>query len=196
MTLKDALKARKAAMKNAVDDKFWEVQLDVEVVERVHVIEYVKASSKLEAQAIAREQFERLTPAIIHDIAPRDWSKKNRYDLQHLRIGKIGKRKKFTLSELQRKILRALIDGKYLARSYTQWALVDPKTKDKWGYHESETVSSICIEALFRKGLLIDLATANMCATEVKMQTALGSLPKLSRYTINKSTVSTLGLRL
>ena len=196
MTLKETLKVHKKAPVKKKDNGFWEVRIDVEVVEQMYSIEYVKASSELEAQEIARKQFDRRTPKLVHDRTSRDWYDKNRYSLQHLRITKTGKRKKFSISEKQREILGGLIEGKYLKYSYDRWSLVNPAIKNSWSGYESVPVPSISVDSLFQKGLLIDLTTASMSEKEVEIQAALGSLPELKAYTIDMVAVNTLGLRL
>lgn len=197
MTLKDALKSRKASMKQKSDDGgFWEVRIDVEVVEPVHIIEFVKAESGLEAQIIALKQFEKRSPVLVHDRAARAWNDDDRHKMQHLHITQTTPRKKFTLSKLQRATLIALTEGKYLHRGYSRWSLVDPSSDDGYGRYESEAISSISIDSLFQKGLLRDLVTSDMTGLEIDMQTALGSMPELKAYTIDKEVVETLGLRL
>ncbi|KKL78761.1 hypothetical protein LCGC14_2021650 [marine sediment metagenome] len=196
MTLKDALEERKTSMKRKVDEGFWAVRIDVEVVEPVHIIEYVKASSGLEAQTLALKQFEKRTPALVHDRAARAWDDDGRHKIQHLHVTHTKPRKKFILSKLQRKILKELLEGKYLTRGYTRWALVNPLVSNKWGSYESESVSSISIDSLFQKGLLIDLVTSNMSDTEVDVQTALGSMPELEAYTVDREVLKTLGIRI
>lgn len=198
MTLKDALKARKTSMKKKIDEDFWEVRIAVEVVEPVHVVEYVKASSGLEAQALALKQFEKRSPVLIHDRAARVWQDNNRHKMQHPHITETKPRKKFILSKLQQATLKELLKGKYLNRSYNRWSLVNPCVKDRWGNYESESVSSISIDSLFQKGLLTDLATVDMGALEIEMQKALGSMPDNFKkaYTIDKETMKVLGIRL
>ena len=200
MTLKEAImkKTSKASKTKTDDGEFWEVRIDAEVIEQVHIVEYVKASSKAEAQEAAFKQFKKRTPAIVNSQAMRKWKDENRYSLQHLRTTEIQKRKKPAFSKLQREILKALMEGQHLQRSYSQWVLVDPTTyTDKWGNNYSErSVPKVSVNALFRKGLLIDLVTANMSEQEVEMQTAIGSLPEQKAYTIDKKVVKALGLRL
>lgn len=199
MTLGEALKETRKKHKKASAKKgneFWAVRIKVEVVEQVHIVEYVKASSVLEAQTIALKQFDRRTPELVHDRASRIWKDKNRHSLQHLRITETKKRKRFTISKKQREILQGLIAGKYLKHSYSRWCLVDPSTKDLWNSLESVAVPSISVDSLFQKGLLIDLATASMNDKEIEIQSALGSLPELKAYTIDMVRVKTLGLRL
>lgn len=195
MTLKEALKERKKATAKKKASGFWKVHVEVEVVEQVHIVEYVKASSVLEAQAVALKQFNRRTPKFVHDRAKRDWRNDNRHSLQHLQIAETKKSKKFSVSEKQREILKELIKGKYLDRSYGRWCLVDPTSKkSRWA--ASVSVPGISVDSLFQKGLLIDLATANMSDKEIEIQDALGSLPELKAYTIDMARVKTLGLRL
>lgn len=198
MTLGEALKETRKKHKKASAKKgseFWAVRIKVEVVEQVHIVEYVKASSVLEAQTIALKQFDRRTPELVHDCASRIWKDKNRHSLQHLRITETKKRKKFTISKKQREILQGLIAGKYLKHSYSRWRLVDPATSQGTWYIP-KGVPSVSVDALFQKGLLIDLATANMNDKEIEIQSALGSLPELKAYTIDMAMVKTLGLRL
>ncbi len=195
MTLKDALKERKTTMKQKVNEGFWEVRIDVEVVEPVHIIEYVKASSGLEAQALALKQFEKRTPILVHDRANRAWNDDDRHKMQHLHVTSTSPRKKFVLSELQREILRGLLKGKYLIYN-RRWHLIDTTTKDSWGCCDSESVSSTSIDSLFQKGLLTDLVTSNMSDTEVDVQTALGSMPELNAYTVDRKVLKTLGIRI
>ena len=192
MTLKEALKERKKAATKKKDNGFWAVRVEVEVVEQIHIVEFVKASSAIDAQKIALKQFERRTPELIHDRAAREWRNKNRYSLQHQRIAKTSKRKKFIVSEKQRKILKELVGGKYLERTYSRWYIVNPTNKTVW----SKAIPSVSVDSLFQKGLLIDLTTANMSDQEIAVQEAIGSLPELKVYTINKAVVKTLGLRL
>lgn len=196
MTLKDALKARKTSMKRKSDDGFWEVRIDVEVVEPVHIVEYVKAESGLEAQMIALKQFEKRPPVLVHDRAARTWNDDGRHKMQHLHVTHTKPRKKFTLSKLQRKTLIALKAGKYLQRGYSGWSLVDPSSDNGYGGYEKESISSISIDSLFQKGLLRDLITSDMTDLEIDMQTALGSMPELKAYTIDMKVAKTLGLRL
>ncbi|KKK88395.1 hypothetical protein LCGC14_2743610 [marine sediment metagenome] len=114
--------------------------------------------------------------------------------MQHLHITSTKPHKKFTISKLQRKILRELNNGQYLKRNYTRWILVNPKVSWGHGVYKSESVSSISVDSLFQKGLLRDLVTADMSDLEIEMQTALGSIPKLKAFTINKEAIKTLGL--
>ena len=195
MTLKEAIKDRKKASIKKKDNGFWAVRIEVEAVEQVHIIEYVKASSVLEAQTIALKQFNRRTPELVHDRATRIWKDKNKHSLQHLRVAETKKRKKFSVSEKQREILQALIKGNYLEYRYNQWCLISPTTSSGTWY-TSKGVPSVSVDSLFQKGLLIDLATANMSNKEVEIQDALGSLPELKAYTIDMARVKTLGLRL
>lgn len=196
MTIKEALKERKVSIKKTDNEGFWAVRLDVEVVEQAHIIEYVKASSGLEAQMTALKQFDKRTAELVHDRAPRSWRDEDRHSLQHLRVTETKRRKKFTISKLQRKILKALMEGRYLERNYSRWHLIDPTVKNRWGHHELKTVSSVSIDSLFQKGLLTDLITSSMDEQEVEVQKALGSLPELKAYTIDKEVVKTLGLHL
>ena len=201
MTLKEAIKkAHKERKKTSIkkkDNRFWAVRIEVEVVESVHIVEYVKASSSEEAQTIALKQFDRRTPELVHDRASRVWKDKNRHSLQHLRVAETKKRKKFVISEKQREILQGLIIGKYLERIYSRWYLVDPSSKSSVrSMHYRHHIPSVSVDALFQKGLLIDLATANMNDKEIEIQSALGSLPELKAYIIDMARVKTLGLRL
>ena len=189
MTLKEAIKEHKGTKSSG---GFWAVRVNVEVVEQAYIIEYVKASSSEEAQTIALKHFERLTPELIHDRASRDWGDKNRHSLQHLQVAETKKRKRFSISEKQREILKELVKGKYLKRSYRQWFLIDPTHTTSI----RKSVPSVSVDSLLQKGLLIDLATANMSDKEVKIQSARGSLPELKAYTIDMAIVKTLGLRL
>ena len=198
MTLGEALKETRKKHKKASAKKgneFWAVRIKVEVVEQVHIVEYVKASSILEAQTIALKQFDRRTPELIHDRASRSYHNKDRHSLQHLQVAEIKKRKKFYISKTQRKILQALIKGNYLEYKYRRWSLINP-TISPGTWHIPKGVPSISVDSLFQKGLLIDLATANMSDKEVEIQGALGSLPELEAYTIDMVRVKTLGLRL
>lgn len=196
MSLKDALKVRKANMKEKNNEGFWQVRLDVEVVEQVHIVEYVKAPSKAEAQAIALTQFHKRTPVIVHDRAARVWNNDGRHNIQHLNITKTERRKKFTISRTQRFILNELRKGKYLEHGYNHWSLVDPSVKPSWKNFASNSVPNVSVDSLFQKGLLTDLVTSRMSEQEAEMQKALGSLPKLVAYTIDEKVVKILGLRL
>lgn len=201
MTLREALKeARKKHKKTSVKkggNGFWAVRVEVEVVERVYITEYVKASSKLDAQTIALKQFDRRTPELVQDRASRVWGDKDRHSLQHLQIAEIKMRKKFSISKRQREILQNLIKGYYLKYQYRRWHLVDPSTKNSWNnVFRSISVPRVSIDSLFQKGLLIDLTTANMSNKEIEIQKALGSLPELKAYTIDMARVETLRLRL
>ncbi len=196
MTITEALKARKTTMIKNANNNFWEVRIDAEVVEPVYITEYIKASSKAEAQAIALKHFKKRSPVLIHDRADRIWQDDNRHRVQHPNITKTTKRKKFTFSELQRKVLKGLMCGMYLERPYTNWYLKDPVKKDKYGNQIAINVSGMCIDALLRKGVLIDLITSNMSKQEVAVQTAIGSLPTIKAYTVDKEVVKTLGLHL
>ena len=197
MTLKEAIKTHKKTSPKKRDNGFWAVRIDVEAVEQVHIVEYVRASSQAEAQTIALKHFERRTPELIHARAARVWKDKNRYSLQHLQITETKKRKRFVISKKQREILKELVKGKYLERTYSRWSLITPAHTPNLGtWYASKAVPSISVDALFQKGLLIDLATANMSNKEIEIQGALGSLPELKAYTIDMAVVKTLGLRL
>jgi hypothetical protein len=201
MTIKDTLKkvdTHKRGERALLDTGYWEVRVDVEVVEHIHVIEYIRASSEAEARTIATNQFNKRTPVYLCNSAPRRWKddEHNYYALQQFHIAEIKKRKKFILSPRNKEILRELLTGKYLVFEYTRWYLVDPTVKTKWGNLREERVSSACIESLFRKGLLTDLITVDMTDQEIKVQTALGSLPTLKAYTVDKAIVKALNIRL
>lgn len=200
MTIKDTLKKVDAHKRGerAVGTGYWEVRVDAEIVEHIHVIEYIKASSEAEARTIATNQFNKRTPVYLYNSAPRRWKddEHNYYALQQFHIAEIKKRKKFILSPRNKEILRELLTGKYLVFEYTRWYLVNPAVKTLWGKFSEMNVSSVCIESLFRKGLLTDLITAGMADQEIKVQTAIGSLPELKAYTIDKERIKSLNIRL
>ena len=208
MTLKEALrKKRKTTSKPQksgrkqqsanTNDKYYRVVFNLETVEQVSVIEFVKASSPEEAQKAASKQFRKRTPKFVHNRANRPWNRYKVFSIQNLQLGEVQTRNRFALSELQQKVLKLLKDGHYLEPSYSdRWHLVNPNKKDQWGNTEKMAVASISVDSLFQKGLLTPLATVNMSDQEIEVQEALGSTPETDAYTIDMKTIEKLGFKL
>jgi len=191
MTLKEVLNSKRPTTTSV--GGMYEVKINLEVVEQVWVVEYIKASSPEEARSMALKQFNERTHKHTHNRANRDWTNHERFFIQNLQTTTTNSRRRISISPTQRKILKKLMGkGASLDHRVGRWYLIDA-TSSKWGYN---SVPSVSVDALFSKGLLTPLATANISDKEVEMQKAVGSLPETKAYTINMKTLKNLGLRI
>ena len=192
MTLKEALNSKRPATASA--GGMYEVRIDLEVVEPVWVVEYIKASSPEEAKSIALKQFSERVHKYTHDRARRSWENDDRFFIQNLQSTTIKSRKRISVSPLQRKILKRLMEkGVSLEYRGGRWYSVDSTNPTKWWQYN---VPSVSVDSLFQKGLLTPLATIDMSDEEIEIQRAVGSLPETKAYTINMKTLKNLGLRI
>lgn len=192
MTLKEALNSKRPPTTSV--GGMYEVKIDLEVVEQVWVVEYIKASSPEEARSMALKQFHERTHNHTHNRANRDWTNHKRFTIQNLQITTTNSRKRISISPTQRKILKSLMEKDVnLEYRSGRWYLMDPTNPTRWWHYQ---VPSISVDSLFQKGLLTPSATVNMSDKEIEIQKAVGSLPETKAYTINIKTLKNLRLRI
>jgi len=194
MTLKEALNSKRPA--TASVGGMYEVKINLEVVEPVWVVEYIKASSPEEAQSMALKQFNERTHKHTHDRARRSWKTDDRFSIQNLQATATKSRRRISISKTQREILKSLMKkGISLEHRGGRWYLMDSVNPARWWWHNNQ-VPNVSVDSLFQKGLLTPLATVDMSDKEIEIQEAVGSLPETKAYTINMKTLKNLGLRI
>lgn len=192
MTLKEALNSKRPA--TASVGGMYEVKINLEVVEPVWIVEYIKASSPEEARSMALKQFNERTHKHTHDRARRNWENDERFIIQNLQITTTNSRKRISISPIQREILKKLMKKDIsLEHRGGRWYLMDSTNPTRWWQNY---VPSVSVGSLFQKGLLTPLATIDMRDEEIEVQEAVGSLPETKAYTINMKTLKNLRLRI
>ena len=179
--------------------KIFEVDMRFDVKSIRHIREIVLAKNEAEARTIANQQFKKRDLTYIFDRA-----KSPRNSSVAISSGKIYHIKQLrgaSLSGAQRRVLEHLVAGFKLYPRYaddrTYSKVLKLSEKDEVLWSESHRYVSVnTIDALYRKGLILPYSQVMLNEKEIKIQKALGTLPKDTIFMLNQKRVDEFKLRI